>query len=154
MKFATLHNFSGYLLSDPAFVDYSPSADPGELLLCELQSGSYRNFCSKFVTKPLNPLQNKGFVVSCTALVPKNPLRLITARTPHFADLYRDGTLKLAWYVDTLECGHQVTDYPFADAESGKKRHRCPECAKELALPQKKTVQSERFPAQSERKLP
>lgn len=135
MKFPTLirggaglyHNFPPYLLSD---ID-----DLSDLLLCELSR-------SNFVTNPTNSLAVRGFVVSHTANVPRNPLRSITARTPVFLDLYNSGTEKLAYYVDTLICGHQQMVFDFDSPDTGHKRHRCAECAQAAALPQKKSVQS------------
>lgn len=80
---------------------------------------------------------------SSTLGVPKNPLRVITARSSHFEDFYNDGTQHLAYFIDTLACGHQQVTY-FADICAGKKRHRCPECAQAqvLALPPKKPAAS------------
>lgn len=80
------------------------------------------------VTNPISPLALKGFAVSHTAIVPKNPLHVISARTPFFLDLYNDGTEKLVAFLDTLDCGHQVVVYPF-DPGTGQKRHRCADCA-------------------------
>lgn len=80
---------------------------------------------------------------SSTLGVPKNPLRVITARSSHFEDFYNDGTQHLAYFIDTLVCGHQQVTF-FGDICAGKKRHRCPECAQAqaLALPPKKPVAS------------
>lgn len=80
---------------------------------------------------------------SSTASVPRNPLRLIVSRSSHFEDFYQDGTLRLAYFLDTLECGHQQITY-LVDMSGGVKRHRCPECgqAQVLALPPKKPAAS------------
>lgn len=68
-----------------------------------------------------------------------NPLRLIFARFPEFVDRYGDGSLKLGWLLDTLECGHQVLVFDLEFIP--QKRHRCAACAE---LAKKKPVQSER----------
>jgi hypothetical protein len=88
---------------------------------------------------------------SLTVNFPKNPLRVITARSSHFEDFYNDGTQHLAYFIDTLVCGHQQVTF-FGDICAGKKRHRCPECAQAqvLALPPKKPAAS--VPAPAERK--
>lgn len=76
---------------------------------------------------------------SWSIFMPKAPLRLITSRTPVFGDLYSNGTQKLMWYLDTLDCGHQTVVYPF-DEISGKKRHRCAECAQAVAKKKPQSV--------------
>ncbi len=73
-------------------------------------------------SKAENALKRSGFAVSST--VPKNPLRLILARSPFF----EDGTLKLCWLLDTLECGHQQIIFNLG-LDFPAKRHRCAECA-------------------------
>jgi hypothetical protein len=90
----------------------------------------------------------RGFVVSHTATVPKNPLRRISSRIPYFSDTYNDGTMKLMWFTDTLECGHQQVVYPF---DAASKRHRCAECAEAAAFSPKKPVQSTAADAERKR---
>ena len=98
----------------------------------------------------------QSIVVRCTASVPRQcaPLRLIAARTPHYHISEFDNTERLGWYVDTLECGHQIYVYPFAleIGEGGKKRHRCQECLN-YSLPQKKPAQSVGQPEGKSRKV-
>lgn len=73
---------------------------------------------------------------SFTALFPKAPLRLITARAPQFAEDSHNGTLKLYSYLETLSCGHQVWSLPETFWDEGghlveaklAKRRRCGDC--------------------------
>lgn len=68
-----------------------------------------------------------------------NPLRLILARTP-ISETIWSGTHETLYFLDTLDCGHQVYVFP-QNFLSGKKRHRCLVCGEaQLAL---------KFPAQS-----
>lgn len=128
-------------LSDPVFSDNEGyqvlcKIDQAELLLCEFPGLSF----PETVVTPISYLALRGFTVSTTLSVPKNPLRLVTARISEFGDLYHDGTYKLLWYLDTLECGHQVVVcYPF-NPETGSRRHRCAECA--AVVQAKKPAQS------------
>jgi hypothetical protein len=76
-------------------------------------------------------LQGTGFSLAST--VGKNPLRMIVARTP-IAESVWNGTHESIWYLDTLECGHQVAIFPFSGPPS-EKRHRCVVCGEsQLAL--------------------
>lgn len=105
--------------------------------------------CSEFVTNLANDLSTKGFAVSGT--VPKNPLRTICSRFPHFEPFYSDGTIKLTWFLDTLDCGHQIIVHAL-DCQAGQKRHRCAECAQlALALPEPEQFPSPKKPVQSVR---
>lgn len=70
--------------------------------------------------------------------MPKNPLRKITSRFPQYYVSLFDNNYRLGWYLDTLECGHQVL--AFAIGDTSNRRHRCSKCA---PLPQKKPVESE-----------
>jgi hypothetical protein len=90
-----------------------------------------------------NPFPNQSIeqVTSTAMRWPTRPLRLIVARFPHFEDCYSNGTQKLMWYLDTLDCGHQIVVYPY-DVLAGKKRHQCRECA-EISVA-KKSARSER----------
>lgn len=103
-----------------------------DLLLCEL----FR--IPKTVTTSTLSFGWQTLPVSHSVPNPGNPLRLISSRFPQFEDFYGDGTQKLAWYVDTLVCGHQVLVFDLEFA--GQRRHRCAECA----ASQKKPVQSVR----------
>lgn len=108
-------------------------------LFCEFRP------CSDFVTNTNLYTSGLTISVSCTASVPRQlaPLRLIAARTPQYHVSAFDNTERLGWYIDTLECGHQITVYPLAlELGEGKKRHRCHECAAAASLPQKKPSQS------------
>lgn len=81
-------------------------------------------------TDTANSLRERGFAVSSTFAVPKNPLHLVISRTPVFCDTWQLST----YYLDTLDCGHQVAIFP-QNCESGKKRHRCAICGEaQMAL--------------------
>ncbi len=91
--------------------------------------------CKTIVASPTATNLYAGFLssgVSSTLSVPKNPLRVITARSSQFEDFYNDGTQHLAYFIDTLACGHQQILFNLVD--DGKKRHRCPECAAAKSL--------------------
>lgn len=71
----------------------------------------------------------------------RNPLRLILARTP-ISETIWSGTHETLYFLDTLDCGHQVYVFP-QNFLSGKKRHRCLVCGEaQLALkfPRKKAA--------------
>lgn len=126
----------------PSFSSFTPS------FLSDIESGEPRPTCSRNVTSTYLYAAPHTSVLSSTASVPKgplNPLRLIVSRVPRYEVSWFDCTERLAYFMDTLECGHQVIIYaePFTDHPafpSGNKRHRCAQCAK--ALSQRKPVRS------------
>src|SRR5437667_3397298 len=75
-------------------------AQPGRgriLFQCPI-IGTWENACSGFRTTAEISAVQPFPLFSSTATVPKNPLRLIVARTPIFHELYNDGTLKLTYF--------------------------------------------------------
>lgn len=121
----------------------SVSDNIGQERLCKDPFARSRNVTSTYLYAPL-----QSSVVSSTASVPRgplNPLRLIIARVPRYEVSWFDCTERLAYFMDTLECGHQVIIYaePFTDHPAfpgGNKRHRCAQCAQ--ALSQRKPARS------------
>ncbi len=115
----------------------------GLQVLCKVKPGDETSF-----VKLSKHVGLSTFLVSAssTLSVPKNPLRVITARSSQFEDFYNDGTQHLAFFIDTLACGHQQILFNLVD--DGKKRHRCPECAaaRVEALPPKKPARSVKVP--------
>lgn len=99
-------------------------------------------------TQFYNSIYLSGFAVSHTGMIPKNPLRLIVARTPIFYELHSIEGTRLCWFLDTLECGHQQWTLNLDVPDIGKTRHRCGECA--AAAARKKPAAS--VPAPVERK--
>jgi hypothetical protein len=99
-------------------------------LLCKVSASSLVDLPTN--THSLHILS--AFAVSSTAMIPKNPLRLIVARTPIFYDLYNQATDQLCWFLDTLECGHQQMTLNLDVPDIGRTRHRCGECAQAAAL--------------------
>lgn len=112
-------------------------------LYCEI--ASRQKSCSVFVTKTNLYTECRNIGIGSTLSVPRQlaPLRVVAARTPQYHVSEFDKTERLGWYLDTLECGHQITVYPLSlELGEGKKRHRCQECASLASLPQKKPSQS------------
>jgi hypothetical protein len=118
-------------------------------VLCKLDTADSKGL-SSLVGSSTVGFSSSLVSASSTVNFPKNPLRVITARSSHFEDFYNDGTAHLAYFRDTLACGHQQILFNLVD--DGKKRHRCPECAaaQAVALPPKKPAAS--VPAPAERK--
>lgn len=89
-----------------------------------------------------NTVKEEGFVIktvplgvvsSASKMVwPRKPVRRIVARTPETSPYRPGSSYLLTHYLDTLECGHQVTTYKF---EEFKKRRGCQLCLDGLAIP-------------------
>jgi hypothetical protein len=85
---------------------------------------------SSFVHKT-SPLSGKKF-----ALHARKPLRRIVARTPESYE--KAPGYILTHYIDTLECGHQITTY---SGEESKKKRGCQDCL-DAQIAAKKPAQS------------
>lgn len=143
---ATLHNFSGYLLSDiESSIDVSfPSLGRAEAVALFL----YKLGRSVFVTKTAScPDIDFAEVSSRLMSGSQRALRLVTLRTPK---AYRPHDhvpeYLLVYVVETLECGHTLTVYPQGDPLIAKRRicRACQGLLNSSVLPPKKPVQSEK----------
>ena len=72
---------------------------------------------SEFVYKT-SPLSGKKF-----GLQARKPLRRVVARAPEYFE--KAPGYILVHYIDTLECGHQITTY---SGEESKRKRGCQEC--------------------------
>jgi hypothetical protein len=63
----------------------------------------------------------------------RKPLRRIVARTPVTHEYKPHSSYFLTYYIDTLECGHQIETYAF---EAYKKRRGCGECSEAQLMPE------------------
>lgn len=59
----------------------------------------------------------------------RNPLRRIVARFPVYELVWNDEH-EIVYYLDSLECGHQLVVYPQV-CTSGQKRHQCIPCGEQ-----------------------
>jgi len=139
---ATLHNFSGYLLSDIDAINVSfPETCGVEKLALTL----YKFFRSVLVTKTNIDAEIDWTEVASRLMTGSRQLRLVVKRKPIGFVPYPDSAPEMVsiYVIETLECGHDQV-YMFLDDVEPlvAKRRNCRECAGLLSVvaPKKPSV--------------